>query len=154
MNAGPDRILHVHRLIDAGACDEQIRTFRERFGNWVRVTPERCAAYATVFHWAWAARNLLSAPALAEYERVRAPAWAEYERVTAAARAKHQRVTARAEYQRVTAPAGAEYQRVTAAARAEYARVKAAARAEYARVRAAAFGRAYNLHAWGAGALV
>jgi len=134
MNAGLDRILHVHRLIDVGACDEQIRTFRERFGNWVRVTPERCAAYATVFHWAWAARNLLSAPALAEYERVRAPAWAEYERVTAAARA---------EYERVMAPAGAEYERVTTAAWAEYERA-----------RARTFGVAYNLHAWGAGALI
>ena len=43
---------------------------------------------------------LVTATALAEYERVAAPALAEYRSVYA---------TARAEYDRVTAPAGAEY---------------------------------------------
>ena len=50
-----------------------------------------------------------TAPALAEYERVKAPAWAEYLRVTAQALAEYERVkaTAWAEYLRVTAPAWA-----------------------------------------------
>ena len=53
-----------------------------------------------------------TAPALAEYNRVKAEAWAEYERVTAPAWDEYQRV--RAEYERVRAPALAEYNRVKA----------------------------------------
>jgi hypothetical protein len=62
--------------------------------------------------------RLLTAPALAEYEKVTAPALAEYEKVTA---------PAWAEYEKVTAPALAEYEKVTAAALAEYEKVRAAA---------------------------
>lgn len=51
----------------------------------------------------WAASELLTASALAEYERAMAPALAEYERVAAPA-----------EYERVAAPALAEYDRVRA----------------------------------------
>jgi hypothetical protein len=123
MNAGPNRLLYIKQLINAGACREQVEAFRERFGKYVEVTPELCASVAAVFDWWWAARNLLSPAARAEYERVRAAAWAEYERVTA--------------------PVLDEYKRVTASARTEYKRA-----------RASAFGVAYNLHAWGAGALV
>jgi cell division septum initiation protein DivIVA len=47
----------------------------------------------------------VTAPALAEYERVQAHAGAEYERVKA---------PALAEYERVQAHAGAEYERVKA----------------------------------------
>jgi hypothetical protein len=50
-----------------------------------------------------------TAPALAEYGRVRAPAWAEYERDRTTA-------SAWAEYERATASAWAEYGRATARA--------------------------------------
>ena len=71
----------------------------------------------------------VTAPAWAEYWKVRAAAWAEYEKVEdeyqrakAAAWAEHQyekaTVAAWAEYEKATAPARAEYQKATAAAHA------------------------------------
>jgi hypothetical protein len=100
-------------LNDEGACREALKwqsgkTLRETWdscerGDWLEWLLLNC-------NYRW------TAPALAEYERVKAPAWAEYRRVTA---------PAWAEYERVTAPALAEYRRVTATAWAEYERVKA-----------------------------
>ena len=95
--------------------------------------------------------RLLTAPALAEYQKVTAPAEAEYQKVRDAAEAEYQKVTAAAlaeykkvrdaalaEYQKVTAAALAEYQKVTAPALAEYKKVRDAAEAEYQKVTAAA----------------
>ena len=90
------RVLTLATLIDKGACSSQVDLFRSRFGESVEVTAELCASVAAVFDWDWAARNLLSPPAWAEYERVRAPAWAEDERVTAPASAEYERVRATA----------------------------------------------------------
>ena len=101
------RILELQTLVNNGACAEQVRLFREKFGESVFVTEDLCVSVAREFDFNWAARHLLSPAALDEYERVTAPAWAEYERVKA---------SARAEYERVTAPALAEYERATAAA--------------------------------------
>ena len=110
--------LYISQLIDKGACRDQVRLFRARFGESVDVTPELCASVAAEFDFSWAARYLLSPPALAEYQRAKAPARAEYQRATATAFAKYQRATAPAwaEYQRATATAFAEYQRATASA--------------------------------------
>jgi hypothetical protein len=110
------RTLTLKTLIDKGACDAQVELFRAKFGESVRVTQRLCVSVVDAFDWNWAARHLLSAPALAEYRRVKAAAWAEYRRVKAAAPA---------EYGRVAAAAWAEYRRVTAAAPAEYGRVTA-----------------------------
>jgi hypothetical protein len=73
--------------------------------------------------------NLLTASALAEYEKVEAPALAEYKKVTASALAKYNKVEAPAlaEYKKVTAPALAEFDKVTASALAEYKKVTAPA---------------------------
>ena len=98
------------------ACKEQVDTFK---AEWPKGTlPTEKALLRAVelgLDIDWLAGHYLTAPALAEYERVTAQAWAEYERVTA---------PALAEYQRVRAPALAEYQRVTAPALAEYKRVR------------------------------
>jgi cell division septum initiation protein DivIVA len=112
------RTLTLATLKKKDACTDQLALFRKMFGESVEITEALCAEHAGMFSWNWAANHLLTAPALAEYERVKAQAWAEYERVTA---------PALAEYQRVTAPALAEYQRVRAPAWAEYERVKAQA---------------------------
>jgi hypothetical protein len=104
------RVLTLATLIDKRACNSHVELFRSRFGESVEVTAELCASVAAMFDWGWAASNLLSPPALAEYDRVTAPALAEYERVTA---------PALAEYERVKAPALAEYERVTATAWAQ-----------------------------------
>ena len=101
------------RMLQAkGACTDQVTLFRTLFPKGGTVTRAMCIKYAQDFDFEWAAWNLLSAPARAEYQRVQAPARAEYERVTDAARA---------EYERVQAPALAEYQRTMAAAFADAA---------------------------------
>mgnify|MGYP001607011844 CR=1 FL=1 len=128
------RLLKASRLVELGACQSQVKLFRRLFGAQVFVTVPRMVAVADSFDWNWGARNLLGAPALADYQRAIAPTWADYERA---------RAPAWAEYQRAIAPASADYQRATAAARADYERARAAALADYQRARAAAFARAY-----------
>ena len=127
--------LTIEQLIEQRACASQVKLFREMFGRSVNITQKACICVADKFDFAWAARKLLPAPALAEYERVRVQAWAEYARVTA---------PAWAEYERVTAPAWAEYERVRAPAWAECARVRVPAWAEYERVRARTIAKLYN----------
>ena len=68
--------LTVRQLMDAGACNEQVEHFRERFGDEIEVTEALAIEHASEFDFGWAAEHLLTAQALAEYERVRAPAWA------------------------------------------------------------------------------
>ena len=128
------RILTLKTLESLDACSRQRYLFRSKFGDSVEITESLCESVASDFDWSWAAQNLLSAPALAEYNRVRAAAWDEYDRVRAAAWD---------EYDRVCAAALAEYDRVCAPAWAEYDRVCAPALAEYDRVRAITFGRLY-----------
>lgn len=59
-----------------GACASQVALFAELFPKGCEVTVEACLSVADKFDWHWAAHNLLSAPALADYERVQASAWA------------------------------------------------------------------------------
>jgi hypothetical protein len=122
-------------LNNEGACRKSLKwqygkTLRETWdtckrGDWLEWLLNACG-----YQW--------TAPAWAEYQRVKAPAWAEYQRVTALAWAEYQRVTdlAWAEYQRVKALAWAEYERVTALALAEYQRVTDLALDECERVTA------------------
>ena len=90
------RKLTFTQLKAKGACADQLALFELTFGNSVIVDVELCQRVASQFDFDWAARNLLSAPASAEYERVTAPASAEYERVTAPALAEYERVRATA----------------------------------------------------------
>ena len=112
------RTLTLQTLIDKDACQSQVDLFRQHFGPSVEVTEALCVKHARAFDWPWAARNLLSVSAEADYERVRAAAWADYRRANA---------PAWAEYARAIAPAWADYERATAPAVAEYKRVRAAA---------------------------
>jgi hypothetical protein len=139
------RILELSTLIGLNACRDQVELFRVNFGESVEVTEELCLSVSDRFAWTWAAENLLSAPAWAEYARVATSALAEYERAVAPALAEYERAIApaRAEYVRVRAPAWAEYERAVASALAEYERVRALARAEYNRAQALAFARGY-----------
>ena len=74
------------RMLKAkGACIEQCERFAALFPKGVEVTEVLCIEHAADFNWDWAAKNLLTAPAWAEYVRATAPAWAEYERVRAPA---------------------------------------------------------------------
>ena len=71
-----------------GTCAQQRALFRKLFGTSVEVTEALAVEHADSFDWTWAANKLLSAPARAEYEKVRAAAWAEYDKVRAAAWAR------------------------------------------------------------------
>ena len=84
------------------ACSDQVTEFERRFGESVEISEAACLAVADAFDWDWAARNLLSAPLDAEYERQRAPLYAEYGRHCA---------RLDAEYGRHCAPLDAEYKR-------------------------------------------
>lgn len=102
-----------------GACQHQLNLFKATFGiNPVIVTEFLCLEHFDKFCWDWAADNLLSASARAEYQRATASPLAEYERAMESARAEYDGTTASAlaEYQRVTISALAEYQRATASA--------------------------------------
>ena len=72
-------------LKSSGACSDQVELFQKLFGAEAEITVVGCLAVADKFDWDWAAEKFLTAPALAEYERVTAPAWAEYQRVRATA---------------------------------------------------------------------
>ena len=85
-------------LQDAGACHDQVVLFRKHFGRSVDVTRERCVEFADVFDWDWAARRLLSAPALAAYDAARAPALAAYHAARAPALAAYHAARATAFY--------------------------------------------------------
>ena len=97
-------LMHLKK---AGACANQVAQFKELFGAGVVVTRDLCLQHADVFDWGWGARELLPAPASAEYDRAVASACAEYDRAVA---------SARAEYQRAKASACAEYDRAVASA--------------------------------------
>lgn len=66
------------RMLQAkGACKDQRDLFNATFGASVIVTPTVFDEHASKFNWDWAAENLLSALARAEYDRVRAPTFAK-----------------------------------------------------------------------------
>ena len=105
------RKITINQLKKAGACAIHLKRIRALVGSSVEVTEEWCIEHASNFDWDWAAINLLSDAARAEYDRVSAAARAEYDRVRAAARA---------EYDLVRAAAWAESDRSGAAGWAEY----------------------------------
>jgi len=71
-----------------------VELFESLFGAEIEVTRAGCAAVADRFDWEWAAKHLLTAPALADYERIAAPAWADYERIRDTALADYERIAA------------------------------------------------------------
>ena len=80
------KTISVAKLRKLGACQSQVAKFKEIFGDKsVAVTVELCVAHAQDFNWDWAAGNVLTASAKAEYNRVAASAMAEYNRVVAPA---------------------------------------------------------------------
>ena len=70
------KILKLQQLIDADACSQQVELFRSTFGDQVEVTVELALSVFDKFAWDFAARKFLSAPAWAEYDKVRSAAWA------------------------------------------------------------------------------
>ncbi len=127
-----------------GACADQLAKFKSLFGKEVTLSLELCLQHASIFDFYWAAMNFLSDSDYEEYRKASAPAHAEYEKVRAPAYAEYRKVSdsARAEYEKAIAPAYAEYRKAIALARAEYEKVRVPAYAEYEKVRATAF---YNI---------
>ena len=105
------------------------------------LTAPAWAKYEKVTDSALAEYEKVKAPAKAKYEKVEAPAWAEYNKVTDSAWAKYEKVKAPAwaEYNKVTDSALAEFEKVMAPARAKYEKVTAPAKAKYKKVTASAW---------------
>jgi hypothetical protein len=66
-------VLTYQRLKEAGACDDQLKLFKRRYGDSVLVTEQAALEAAALFHWEWA-RRLLDASARAAYNAARASA--------------------------------------------------------------------------------
>jgi len=113
------KTISAKRLEAAGACSDQVRLFRDTFGDkLVKINAENWAKAGEVGLDRFWLTRFLKGPALAEYERVAGAAWAECERACDAAWAECERVrgAAWAECERVRGPARAEYERVRGAA--------------------------------------
>ena len=92
----------------AGACSDQVEIFRKQWPRGTAVTPEAGeVALSLGLDIGWAADNLLSGEALAEYERATDAAWPVYDHATA---------VAWAEYRRADSAACVEYKRAIATA--------------------------------------
>jgi hypothetical protein len=117
-----------------GACEDQHALFNELFPNGSpksrRAALTAAKRHAGKFDWGWAAKNLLSESAGAQYEAATAPAWAQYEAA---------RDAAWAQYKAATAPAWAQYEAAGDAAWAQYEAATAPAWAQYKAAMAAAF---------------
>lgn len=92
-------LVDIELLKRLGACVEHQDVFASEFPEGLNITgdPDDGAIARIVdarLDVRWLCKRALTAPAWAEYERVRAQAWAEYRRVTAAAWAEYERVTA------------------------------------------------------------
>lgn len=59
MNKRKSRVLTYAALKQAGARSSQLRLFKRRFGEKVRITPALCYKHAADFDWYWAGDNLL-----------------------------------------------------------------------------------------------
>ena len=105
--------LELGTLKELEACSEQVELFEKLFGDSVEVTEELCLKHAGDFDWDFA-RQLLSGPARAEYDKVCGPALAEYNKVCGLALAEYDKVCglALAEYDKVCGLALAEYDKV------------------------------------------
>lgn len=90
----PNTTLTLLILKKAGACEDQRKLFKAKFGNSVIVTVELAESVAFEFSWDWAASRLLSSAALAEYNRIVVEAWVEYDRAAPAAWTQYKRVMA------------------------------------------------------------
>ena len=90
------RILTLKTLKRKGACIDQLELFEATFGKSAEVTVELAVKHASQFNFGWAACNLLTAAALAEYEKARAAARAAYEKARAAAFAEYEKARAAA----------------------------------------------------------
>ena len=113
-------------LQDLGACAEQLKLFRSRFGEQeIEVTRALVLAQAQDWEWNWAAGQLLSSAAQAEYYKARAAAWEEWSKADAAVWA---------EYDKAVAPAEAECDKADAAVEAEYYKTLAVAFADAAKL--------------------
>ena len=71
------RSLTLDTLKRLGACRDQLDLFKAAFGRSTPVTPELCLEYADLFNWHWAANNLLSSAAWAEYKKAIALAFCD-----------------------------------------------------------------------------
>ena len=129
------RRITLEQLCKAGACDDQVAVFEALFGDGVEATPPRCRAHAHMFSFEWAAKRLLSPPALIKYESAAVAARLEYEEASDAAFDK---------YKLVAITAGTKYVEACTIAFPKYEKARALAKTKYKEAIALAFCDAYN----------
>ena len=76
-------IITLKQLDRRDACTGQRDLFEKLFGASVEITKELCIKHASDFDWTWAARNFLSDPARAKYNKAYTSARAEFDKVCA-----------------------------------------------------------------------
>jgi len=82
-----------------GACTDQLKAFITERPDGAKVTLKNCRRAAELkLDINWLASRVLTAPALAKYEKARASAWAEYGKVRAPTLAKYEKDRASAFY--------------------------------------------------------
>jgi cyclopropane fatty-acyl-phospholipid synthase-like methyltransferase len=92
------KLITVETLRRLHACTDQVKKFAELFPNGVEPTLELCVKHAADFDWSWAACNLLTASARAQYDAACASAWAQYDAACASAWAQYSPACAAAFY--------------------------------------------------------
>ena len=104
-------------LRDKGACKNQVETFENEWPNGCNVTRKNCLRAAELrLDFNWAAGWLLSADALAAYDKAVAPALAAYKKAKADALAAYKKAKADAwtVHNKAAADALAAYEKATA----------------------------------------
>ena len=131
----------LRELESKGAYQGQVDLFKELGLHKRKINLQDCLEHAGEIDWDWAAENLLSDPARAEFNLVYDKAWAEYHRVCDSAWDEFNRVRDQALDEFNRACAEDEFNRVCDLAGAEYGRVCDPAWNEFNRVQASTFFR-------------
>ena len=124
-----------------GACKPQRDLFSELFGEEVELTLELCIEHAAEFDWYWAAQNLLSPKATAEYDNAIAPASEAFNKAFDSASAEYKKAydSACADYKKAIDSASAAYKKAIDSASAAYKKAISTASEAFSKALATAF---------------
>ena len=111
----------VELLKSINACPDQVETFSKLFPKGAPISMRSLTKAQKAGLGVFFLERLLTAPARAEYDKIKVQAWAEYEKIRALALAEYEkiRVLALAEYEKIRDQAWAEYKKIQAQALVE-----------------------------------
>ena len=153
------KTVSLRKLKLLGACTQQLKLFRELFGDRCTVSVDLCVSHAAQFDWNWAAQHLLTQERDIDYRAKCAPLYTDWQAARDALdadwRAKRAPLDAdwRAKcaalytdyHQAKRAPLDADYQAKCAALYADYRAKRAALDTDYWVDRARAFATVFLL---------